>query len=207
PAISWLVACARAAAGASRRSVLGEQGRRRLVDPQGRVRRGRRSARCREARIRGGARQSGAAGRMRESRRAQTAEPENHHRLRGARRLRSCKLAIEPLRAGMAAEERATAVLSRGRSRPMVHARRGEREDPVRPGAVYRPFARAACGPSSLTVVRPFTLACRAWTWHWRLRLRPGSSIFCHQRLNLWAGGESGTELKARESVPEMTAE
>ena len=109
---------ARAPAGASRRTVLGEQGRRRLVDPQGRIRRGRRSARCRQARIRGGARQSSAARRMRGPRRTQTAEPENHLGLRGARRLRSCELAIEPLRAGMAAEERATAILSRGRSRP-----------------------------------------------------------------------------------------
>ena len=118
------------------------------------------------------------AWRIRGPRRTQTAEPEDHLGLRGARRLRSCELAIEPLRAGMAAEERATAILSRGRSRPVVHARRGERQDPVGPSAVYRPVARAACRSSSLRVVRPFALACRAWRRHWRLRPRPGSSIF-----------------------------
>ena len=62
-----------------------------------------------------------------ESRRAQTAEPENHHGLCASGDFDPASSAIEPLRAGMAAEERATAILSRGRSRPMVHARRGAR--------------------------------------------------------------------------------
>ena len=119
-----------------------------------------------------------------------TAEPEDHLGLRSARRLRSCELAIEPVRAGMAAEERAEAVLSRGRSRPVVHARRGARQDPAGPGALYRPVARAA--PVAVTE------SCATF----RARLpraagiggcarRPGSSIFCHRRLNLWTGGES----------------
>ena len=48
---------------------------------------------------------------------------------------------VQPVRIGMAAEERAHAILPRGRPRGVVHARRGQGEDPARSATLHRPPA------------------------------------------------------------------
>ena len=114
----------RGAARASRRAVLGAQGRRRLVDPQGRVRRRRGRARVRRARVRGGARDA-TAGRAScaELGTVEAAAAASRSRLRGRgrsrrrRASRSNTFTMEwPPRSG------SHAGLPRGRSRRLVLA-------------------------------------------------------------------------------------
>ena len=111
-----------------------------------------------------------------QSRRDRAAERQAGHRLRGRRRLRSGHAHVESVRAGMAAEQRADAILSRGRPRAVVRPRRG----PARKSCPARRRSSTGCSNASAVSGLRHTiwLAQTAKIPHWRLRLPSGSSIF-----------------------------